>query len=55
MIISAVILLNSQKWALLDIKMPKVDGIEVLKELKAHAETRMIPIVIMTSSAEKKT
>lgn len=38
---------------LLDIKMPKVDGIEVLRRLKAHAPTRSIPVVMLTSSAEE--
>lgn len=38
------------KLILLDIKMPKVDGMEVLRRLKSDAETRLIPIVIMTSS-----
>jgi CheY-like chemotaxis protein len=38
------------KLILLDIKMPKVDGIEVLRRLKSDPATRLIPIVIMTSS-----
>ena len=38
------------KLILLDIKMPKVDGIEVLRRLKSDSATRLIPIVIMTSS-----
>jgi two-component system response regulator len=42
------------KVILLDIKMPKVDGIEVLKQLKAHEISRSIPVVIMTSSKEEQ-
>lgn len=39
---------------LLDLKMPKVDGIEVTRTLKADEKMRHIPIVIMTSSEEEK-
>lgn len=39
---------------LLDIKMPKVDGIEVLKRIKNDASTKMIPVIIMTSSKEEQ-
>jgi CheY-like chemotaxis protein len=42
------------KLVLLDIKMPKVDGIEVLRRLKADAATRAVPVVVMTSSAEER-
>jgi len=40
------------KLILLDIKLPKVDGIEVLKRIKTHEHTRVIPVVMVTSSAE---
>lgn len=42
------------KVILLDIKMPKVDGIEVLRQLKSSEFSRSIPIVIMTSSKEEQ-
>jgi len=37
---------------LLDIKLPKVDGIEVLQRIKTDADMRVIPVVMVTSSAE---
>ncbi len=45
---------QTPKLIVLDLKMPKVDGMEVLKMLKADARTRGIPVVFLTSSKEEK-
>ncbi|HTQ78338.1 MAG TPA: response regulator [Burkholderiales bacterium] len=42
------------RLVLLDIKMPKVDGIEVLRQVKADERTRTVPVVVMTSSNEER-
>jgi len=39
---------------LLDLKLPKVDGLEVLRALKGHAALRRIPVVVLTTSTEEK-
>lgn len=39
---------------LLDLKLPKVDGLEVLRQLKEHPRFRHIPVVVLTSSAEDR-
>jgi len=44
---------NGPKVVLLDLKLPKVDGLEVLKKIKSDSRTNMIPIVVLTSSKEQ--
>src|SRR5581483_7594771 len=45
---------NGPKVVLLDLKLPKVDGLEVLRAIKNDPRTRMIPVVVLTSSREER-
>jgi CheY-like chemotaxis protein len=45
---------NSPKVVLLDLKLPKVDGLEVLDKIKSDSRTRATPVVVLTSSREQK-
>lgn len=45
---------NMPKLILLDLKLPKIDGIEVLRYIKSDARTQSLPVVVLTTSREEK-
>ena len=45
---------NTPKIILLDLKLPKVDGLEVLRRLKSKSSTQAVPVIMMTSSREER-
>ena len=45
---------DQPKVILLDLKLPKVDGLEILRRVKSDERTKMIPVVVLTSSKEEK-
>lgn len=44
---------NAPRVIFLDLKLPKVDGLEVLRRIKSHAQTQTIPVVVLTTSQQE--
>ena len=45
---------NPPKMVLLDLKLPKVDGLEILRAIKSDPRTKALPVVVMTSSRQQR-